>query len=399
MEKRKVLRRSSAQFYISAEDHIRNEINHERNLTETSRLTSSWASLRLSGNEKHESSDYGCSSPGSSGSSPHRPNSFSGPLMISVTCSSNGPTVASTTETKQSITTMASSTISFSRPSSCYPSPVASPVSSRVQCYSPGMGLATSFSAKKRTASVSSGGVASPLILNLSRGQKRIYSRIQSADNRSSTEGSRESSPERPFSRFSKMQRTAEHTSATACVPSAFPSLGSPPQDSCRWTPPVLIPSSPTPANPSVFFRMASNSPSTTSLPSPMHSNLSAGLTNSPNATVEFAQPLESTTQVDAKPHSPSSSSCPESSVSNSFSTENSKWTPFLISVITVFMVVWFWVPNFPCTYSHLFFFRVRTVSRHVGSSRKLLLVGVRSPLLIPCTDCPQQRFFLFPIF
>ncbi len=320
------MRRSSAQFYMSAEDHIRNEVNHERHLTETSRLTSSWVNLRLSGNEKQESSDCGFSSPGSSGSSPvaHRPNSFSGPLMISVTCSSSNAAAAATpavVETKPSVATTAttSATATFSRSSSCYPSPVASPVSSRVQCYSPGIGLAGNFSAKKRTASVSSGSSASPLILNISRGKKRNYHCLQvGAGNRSSTDGSRESSPEPPSlaARFGKVHRVSENP--TACASTSIPPMGSPPQDSYRWTPPVSIPSSPTPVLPSSFYvRMASNSPSTTSLPSPLHSNLSTGLTNSPNPVMGLPQPPEFVPPVDAKPRSPSSFSCPESAVTS----------------------------------------------------------------------------------
>ncbi|VDD81525.1 unnamed protein product [Mesocestoides corti] len=252
-EKRRVMRRSSAQFYVSAEDHIKNEMKHERHLTETSRLTSSWASLRLSGNEKHESSDCGFSSPGSSGSSPvsHRPSSFSGPLMISVTCSSSGGVASAVVnESKPSVAISSTQAIvSLSRSSSCYPSPVASPVSSRVQCYSPGIGLAT----KKRTASVSSCSSASPLVQSSNLGKKRAYNCLQNTDTASSAEGSRESSPEPPriFSRFGKILRSSEVVVTN--VSSVVPTLCSPPRDTNRWTPPVSTPSSPSPILPATF--------------------------------------------------------------------------------------------------------------------------------------------------
>lgn len=279
-EKQRVLRRSSAQFYVTAEEHIKNEMKHERHITETSRLTSSWANLRLTGTDKTEYSDCGFSSPGSSGSSPigHRPNSFSGPLMISVTCSSSGGvSTTSVCEPKPSIaiTTTPGITI-FSRSSSCYPSPVASPVSSRVQCYSPSIGLPSNFAAKKRTASVSSGSSASPLILAGCRGRKRAHTCLQNIDLTSSTEASRESSPE-PSStcyRSGKIPKPSE-----VPVPSIL-HFGSP-RDSSRCTPPVSTPSSPAPA--ALFFmRMARTSPSTSSSPSLTHSTSSTAHSNSP---------------------------------------------------------------------------------------------------------------------
>ncbi|KAM7539633.1 hypothetical protein Aperf_G00000035131 [Anoplocephala perfoliata] len=311
-EKRRVLRRSSAQFCVTAEEHMKNEMKHERHLTETSRLTSSWANLRLTGTDKTEYSDCGFSSPGSSGSSPigHRPNSFSGPLMISVTCSSSGGIfTTSVCEPKPSIaiTTPAGIAI-FSRSSSCYPSPVASPVSSRVQCYSLSIGLPSTFAAKKRTASVSSGSSASPLILAGCRGRKRAYACLQNTDTTSSTEASRESSPEpsNTCCRSGKIPKLSE-------VPVLnLPHIGSP-RDSSRCTPPVSISSSPAP--PSLFFmQMARTSPSTSSLPSLTHSASSTTHSTSPRPTI-LPNQASDFSQIELKPCSPSSFSCPESAV------------------------------------------------------------------------------------
>ena len=317
-EKRRPLRRSSAQFYVTAEEHIKNEMKHERHLTETSRLTSSWANLRLTGNDKTDCSDCGFSSPGSSGSSPvgHRPNSFSGPLMISVTCSNgSGPQNANATESKpQAPIGTALSVPACSRSASCYPSPVASPVSSRVQCYSPSVGLPSSFAAKKRTASVSSCSSASPLILGGNIGRKRNYNCLQNADIASSAEASRESSPEPPrtFCRFGKILRSSE--SAATNQLGVLPNFGSPSREPSLCTPPVSTPSSPVPSA-SFSMRMASNSPSSTSLPSSVHSNSSIILSSSPRPPVLLSQTSESKASIESKPHSPSSFSYPESAV------------------------------------------------------------------------------------
>lgn len=315
-EKRRVLRRSSAQFYVTAEEHIKNEMKHERHLTETSRLTSSWANLRLTGNDKPEYSDCGFSSPGSSGSSPvgHRQNSFSGPLVISVTCPGGGG--ISNTSANESRSSVAIATtpgiVSFSQSASCYPSPVASPISSRVQCYSPSIGLPSSFTAKKRTASVSSGSSASPLIFGNNRGKKRAYKCLQNNDMVSSAEASRESSPEspHPFCRSGKILRSSEGVINLPNVPSHF---GSPPHDSSRCTPPVSTPSSPLLPVP-FSTRMGCSGPSTTSLPSLAHSVSSTThsylhrLPVLPPQTPDF-------TSTELKPRSPSSRSCPESAV------------------------------------------------------------------------------------
>lgn len=314
-EKRRVLRRSSAQFYVTAEEHIKNEMKHERHLTETSRLTSSWANLRLTGNDKPEYSDCGFSSPGSSGSSPvgHRQNSFSGPLVISVTCSGGaGIPNANTNESRSSVAIAnAPGIVSFSRSASCYPSPVASPVSSRVQCYSPSIGLPSSFAAKKRTASVSSGSSASPLILGNNRGKKRTYKCLRSTDMVSSAEASRESSPESPrtFCRTGKILRSSE---GAVNLPNALLHFGSPSRDSSRCTPPVSTPSSPILPVP-FAMQMGCNSPST-SLPSLAHSTSSATHSCLHRLPVLPPQPLDFT-PTELKPRSPSSLSCPESVV------------------------------------------------------------------------------------
>ncbi|VDM17861.1 unnamed protein product [Hydatigera taeniaeformis] len=314
-EKRRVLRRSSAQFYVTAEEHIKNEMKHERHLTETSRLTSSWANLRLTGTDKPEYSDCGFSSPGSSGSSPvgHRPNSFSGPLVISVTCSSGGG--ISNTNASESRSSVAIATapgiVSFSRSASCYPSPVASPVSSRVQCYSPSIGLPSSFAAKKRTASVSSGSSASPLIFGKNRGKKRTYKCLRNNDMVSSAEASRESSPESPrtFCRSGKILRSSE---GAVNHHNVLSHLGSP-RDSSQCTPPVSTPSSPILPVP-FSMRMGCNCPSTTSLPSLAHSTSSAMQSCFHRLPVLPSQPPDFTPS-ELKPRSPSSLSCPESAV------------------------------------------------------------------------------------
>ena len=311
--KRRVLRRSSAQLYVTAEEHIKNEMKHERHLTETSRLTSSWANLRLTGNDKAEYCDCDFSSPGSSGSSPvgHRPNPFSGPLVISVTCSSNcGAQSTNTVESRPLAASNAAFVLStFSRSASCYPSPVASPVSSRVQCYSPNVGLSSSFNVKKRTASVSSGSSASPHMLGGNLGKKRPHNCIQSADVTSSEEASRESSPETPrtFCRFVKILRSSE--SAIVNLPNVLPSIDSPSRGRSRCAP-VSTPSSPVP---STLFspQMASNSPFNTNFSS-AHSNSSVVHLSSARPSALLSQTSDFI-PTELKPQSPSS--CQESTV------------------------------------------------------------------------------------
>ncbi|CAH8482715.1 unnamed protein product [Schistosoma turkestanicum] len=194
MLKRKAVRRCSAQYYVTAEDHVKNEVKHEKLLTETSRLSSSWAGLSVSCSE---SSDRDCSSSSTSvNSSPnHRPSSFSGPLVISVTCSypicpginSCGPSVTSG-PSKEVL-----SSPRLSRPSSCYPSPVASPVSSRVQCYSPSLPTSTVSPNPRRFSNT---GGASPLLVSAALGRKRGYLSCVSGGGGSSDDASREGSPE-----------------------------------------------------------------------------------------------------------------------------------------------------------------------------------------------------------
>ncbi|VDK43654.1 unnamed protein product [Taenia asiatica] len=314
-EKRRVLRRSSAQFYVTAEEHIKNEMKHERHLTETSRLTSSWANLRLTGNDKTEYSDCGFSSPGSSASSPvgHRQNSFSGPLVISVTCPGGaGIPNPHANEPRSSVAIATPPGIVSTRSASCYPSPVASPVSSRVQCYSPSIGLPSSFAAKKRTASVSSGSSASPLIFGNSRGKKRTYKCLRNNDMVSSAEASRESSPESPrtFCRAGKILRSSE---GAVNLPNVLAHFGSPSRDSSRCTPPVSTPSSPILPVP-LAMQMGRNSPSTTSLPSLAHSTSSATHSRLHPLPILPSQPSDFT-PTELKPRSPSSLSCPESAV------------------------------------------------------------------------------------
>lgn len=264
---------------------MENEVNHERRVTETSRLSSSWASLRLS-NDKPPDSPDGCgiSSPGSTGSSPirhQRPNSFSGPLMVSVTCSSTG--IAIDCSKSSNIVNTTPNTLVYSRCASCYPSPAASPVSSRVQCYSPGMGQTACSFKKKRTHSTSSGGSASPLMLNSTLGKKRLYT-CMGGGGQSSNDESRESSPDPMTCRNSKFLRSSDANNNVGSG-GANTLLNSPPTDFSRWAPSVSTPSSPflSLSNSTSFLRPSSNSPSTTSLPSP-HQSLSTciGLASSP---------------------------------------------------------------------------------------------------------------------
>ncbi|VEL16065.1 unnamed protein product [Protopolystoma xenopodis] len=293
-QKRKAVRRSSANYYITAEDHVDNEVKHERLLTETSRLSSSWASLRLSGLDKGDSSDYTDSLPGSAGSSPtpQRPHSFSGPLVISVTCSSSGNiSCANPVACINSGYGASPSSPILMLGSPCHASPAASPVSSRVQCYSPGIGPTCPFLSCKK--SYSNGNSASPLFVTTTR-RKRAYPTILSCGN-SSTEASRESSPD-PFpGRSVKTIRPSEPCSTRISLVNSTV----PPEvlASFRWPP--MPPSAPFPSSPSTSHSSVGNSgclnapssPSTASLPSPrlsLTSSASAILTypSSPSASL-----------------------------------------------------------------------------------------------------------------
>ncbi|CAH8498925.1 unnamed protein product [Heterobilharzia americana] len=243
MLKRKAVRRCSAQYYVTAEDHVENEVKHEKLLTETSRLSSSWAGLSVSCTE---SGDRECSSSSNSvNSSPsHRPSSFSGPLVISVTCSypacsgSNGCGLPVTPCSNKGIPL---SPPHVSRPSSCYPSPVASPVSSRVQCYSPSLPTSTVSPNPRRFSST---GGASPLLVSAALGRKRGYlSCVSGGGGGSSDDASREGSPE-SFCGYRSSKSSCQNdvrvysNGTNSC--SDFPYFRWPPS-----LPPVSSPSSP----------------------------------------------------------------------------------------------------------------------------------------------------------
>ncbi|KAL3318185.1 hypothetical protein Ciccas_003156 [Cichlidogyrus casuarinus] len=237
LPKRKGIRRASANYYITAEDHVDNEVKHEKLLTDTSKLSSSWASLRVTGPERQCSEEiYSSASSANSSPAVHRPSSFSGPLAISVTCSSSS----------------ASQVVNVSNPlspnqhavTSCHPSPCASPVSSRVQCYSPGIGVKTLGG--KRSSGYPNGS-ASPLLVSAAQKRKRVMPTWNSVCG-SSAEHSRESSPDRPSS-FSKIQKPNHFDNADI--------------SSFRWPP-----NSPCSSNHGLAMN-APSSPSTMSLPSP----------------------------------------------------------------------------------------------------------------------------------
>ncbi|KAF8571306.1 hypothetical protein P879_03489 [Paragonimus westermani] len=286
MIKRKISKRSSAQYYISAEDHVENEVKHERLLAETSRLSSSWASLSVSGNEKTESE---CSSASvSANSSPnHRPNSFSGPLLISVTCSGSACTGANNccpTQLSSNRGTPTSPTPYFL--SSGHASPVASPVSSRVQCYSPSLVSSTSSPTARRP----NPGSASPLLISTALCRKRGYLSSGLTAFGSNDDAGREESPDlfMPI-RGTKSMRQSDGRNASYSDTSQF-----------RWPPgPPLISNPPSPSC-NLFATATGNctapsSPSTSSLSSPRLS-----LTSTVNAFV--SSPASSVVSTQSAP-------------------------------------------------------------------------------------------------
>lgn len=193
MLKRKVARRSSAQYYVTAEDHVENEMKHERLLTEASRLSSSWASLSVSCSDTPEKN---CALSASAHSSPcHRPSSFSGPLVISVTCSNSScsGTVDCGATTLSANPRCTSSSPLFSKSTSCYPSPAASPVSSRFHCCSPSLNGSNNSPNPRRHYNT---GGASPLLVTTALGRKRGYLASTANGGNSSDEVSRDSSPD-----------------------------------------------------------------------------------------------------------------------------------------------------------------------------------------------------------
>ncbi|VDP67619.1 unnamed protein product [Echinostoma caproni] len=263
MLKRKTARRSSAQYFISAEDHVENEVKHERLLTETSRLSSSWAGFSVSGNELPEA-DGSCSSSLPNTSPTHRPSSFSGPLVISVTCSSSSPGVHSSFPNHTSGSRCTPTSPSPHMNSSGYSSPVASPVSSRVQCYSPSLAASTGSPTLRRPTN----GGASPLLVSAALCRKRSYLSCVfpggGGGGGSSDDASREGSPD-PFqsSRGCKAMRQGDARSSLTTEishfrwPPGLPLISNPPSPSCQ-----LFPSTTSNLNPP-------SSPSTSSLPSP----------------------------------------------------------------------------------------------------------------------------------
>ncbi|KAA0186071.1 hypothetical protein FBUS_07316 [Fasciolopsis buskii] len=273
MIRRKAARRSSAQYFISAEDHVENEVKHERLLTETSRLSSSWAGLSVSGGEVPET-DGSCSSSLPCTSPAHRPSSFSGPLVISVTCSSSSPGVHNSFSSHTSGNRCTPTSPSPHMNSSGYSSPIASPVSSRVQCYSPSVAVSASSPTLRRPVN----GGASPLLVSAALCRKRNYlSCAVPGCGGSSDDASREGSPD-PFqsSRGCKAMRQADTRSSLTTEishfrwPPGLPLASDPPSPSCQ-----LFPSSGSVNPPS--------SPSSSSLPSP-HLSLASSVTTFPGS-------------------------------------------------------------------------------------------------------------------
>ncbi|THD25971.1 hypothetical protein D915_002964 [Fasciola hepatica] len=274
MIKRKTARRSSAQYFISAEDHVENEVKHERLLTETSRLSSSWAGLSVSGGEVPET-DGSCASSLPSTSPAHRPSSFSGPLVISVTCSSSSPGVHNSFPNNTSANRCTPTSPSPHMNSSGYSSPVASPVSSRVQCYSPSLAACASSPTLRRPTN----GGASPLLVSAALCRKRNYlSCVVPGCGGSSDDASREGSPD-PFqsSRGCKSMRQADTRSSLTAEMSHF-----------RWPPGLPLASNPPSPSCQLFPSTAGNvnppsSPYSSSLPSP-HLSLASSTTTFPGS-------------------------------------------------------------------------------------------------------------------
>lgn len=218
---------------------MENEVKHERLLTETSRLSSSWANLSVSGLDKAESD---CSSSPSSNSSPnHRPSSFSGPLVISVTCSSSScSNIHSCCPVPPCSNRGAPTSPTPHFLSSGHASPISSPVSSRVQCYSPGLLTSTSSPTPRR----SNPGNASPLLISTALSRKRGYTSSIVTVGGSSGDASREGSPD-PFahSRSRKTMRQSDGRAAFLCDtshfrwPSGLPVASDPPSPSCHLFP------------------------------------------------------------------------------------------------------------------------------------------------------------------
>ncbi|KAG5450673.1 hypothetical protein CSKR_108773 [Clonorchis sinensis] len=295
MLQRKSSRRCSAQYYLSAEDHVENEVKHERLLTETSRLSSSWASLSVSGNEKAES-DCSSSSVSASNSPNHRPNSFSGPLVISVTCSGNSCQSAHGCHPAQPSSNRCTPTSPTPHSlSSGHASPAASPVSSRVQCYSPGLAPSLSSPTTRRP------NTASPLLLPSALCRKRGYFSSMLNAGCSSGDASREGSPDSSLSsgRGCKSMRQADGRAYSFCDAPQFrwppgpPVTSNPPSPSCHLFPSIL----PTGTAPS--------SPSTSSLPSPRLS-FTSSLITFPGSPASSAA-LNSTTSSGGVPQLPPS--------------------------------------------------------------------------------------------
>lgn len=237
---------------------MENEVKHERLLTETSRLSSSWANLSVSGLDKMESD---CSSSPSSNNSPnHRPNSFSGPLVISVTCSgSSCSSVHSCCPVPPNSNRGAPTSPTTHFLSSGHASPISSPVSSRVQCYSPGFLTSTSSPTPRR----SNPGSASPLLISTALNRKRGHASSNVTVGGSSADTSRETSPD-PYahSRSRKAMRQSDGRVVSLCDtphfrwPPGLPVASDPPSPSCHLFP-------------SVSNCAAPNSSSSSSVPSP----------------------------------------------------------------------------------------------------------------------------------
>ncbi|TNN10368.1 hypothetical protein EWB00_005345 [Schistosoma japonicum] len=281
MLKRKAVRRCSAQYYVTAEDHVENEVKHEKLLTETSRLSSSWAGLSVSCSEP---SDKECSSSSASvNSSPnHRPSSFSGPLVISVTCPypvSSGINVCCPSVATYNCKGTSSSPTHLSRPSSCYPSPVASPVSSRVQCYSPSLSNSTVSPNPRRFSNT---GGASPLLVSAALGRKRGYLSCVSGSGGSSDDVSREGSPESSCchrnNKSSCQNDVRMYTSGTNQY-SDFPYF--------RWPPSLPAVSSPSSPSCQLFSATSnSNNSSSPSSISPSHVSRSSPVSSVSNSSI-----------------------------------------------------------------------------------------------------------------
>lgn len=161
-----------------------------------------------------------------------------------------------------------------------YSSPIASPVSSRVQCYSPSLTVSASSPTLRRPVN----GGASPLLVSAALCRKRNYlSCAVPGCGGSSDDASREGSPD-PFqsSRGCKAMRQADARSSLTTEISHF-----------RWPPGLPLASDPPSPSCQLFTSSAGSvnppsSPSSSSLPSP-HLSLASSATTFPGSPASSA--------------------------------------------------------------------------------------------------------------